>query len=155
MERPYTGYGCGGFVKRTDWLLITLNAAGNRGLSPVQLQKSVFLLSQLFKPQAGASFYQFIPYNYGPFCVDVYKDAERMAAQGLVEINREGRSWPEYRITTGGQEYLRQLSGLVPAQVEDYIRRVVSWTQNLSFPDLVRAIYQSYPDYKSRSVFQG
>ena len=145
----------GRFVKKTDWLLATLNAAGNKGLSPVQFQKSVFLLAQqLFGPHSGAYFYKFIPYNYGPFCMDIYKDAEHLASQGMIEINREGRSWPEYRITPSGQAYVVQLRPLIPMQVQDYMQRVVQWTQNLSFPELVRAIYQTYPEYRSRSVFQ-
>ena len=36
-----------------------------------------------------------------------------------------------------------------------YLEKVVDWVSSLSFPELVRAIYAKYPQYKANSVFTG
>src|SRR5436190_18669612 len=74
-----------------DWTLLVISAADSRGLSPVQLQKSLFLLERRLSEEApaeklGESFYEFVPYNYGPFDVKVYQDAEALEERGLVTI---------------------------------------------------------------------
>jgi hypothetical protein len=55
-------------TERKDWLLVALAEAHNTQLSPVQVQKVMFL----FKMGAKAHFpadqcYEFIPYHFGPF----------------------------------------------------------------------------------------
>lgn len=141
-------------VERKDWLLIVINAGRGSPLTPVQLQKSLFLLGQNYRQVLGAPFYDFVAYNYGPFSVEIYKDAEMLQTEGLVELRRDGRQWPEYALTRVGQEKAKVLRGQVPDNVSDYIEKVVPWTQSLSFPELVRAIYQAYPAFRANSVFQ-
>ncbi len=99
-------------MKPQDWTLLAISAAKGRGLSPIQLQKSLFLLERrLSKEELGEQFYEFVPYNYGPFDVKIYQDAK-------------------------------------------YLDEVVTWILGLSFRDLVRAIYEAYPQFRANSVFQ-
>src|ERR1019366_5184043 len=140
-------------MERTDWLLIALAEAGSRGLTPVQLQQDLFLLGRNKTAAVGADFYHFVPYNYGPFCTDVYRDAEALAEKGLVSIEKSGRRWPEYYATAVSKEYLDQILKKADSSVVDYLGRVVRWAQSLSFPELVRAIYEKYPEFKQNSVF--
>src|SRR5438477_13056735 len=68
-----------------DWTLLVIAAAGGRDVSPVQLQKALFLLGEkLSLPEDER--YKFKPYDYGPFCVTVYDDAEQLRREGLVVI---------------------------------------------------------------------
>jgi len=39
-------------------------------------------------------------------------------------------------------------------EVRKYLDDVVEWTRSLSFTELVKAIYQDYPDMKANSVFR-
>jgi len=142
-------------MERTDWLLLTIAASRGMGLTPVQLQKSVFLLSRSLPEKVGSSFYHFIPYNYGPFCVDVYRDAETLEEKGLVGIMRSEGGLPLYTLTKAGEESARKIGEAVPREVQDYLGRVLQWIQSLSFPALVRSIYQQFPEFKVNSVFQG
>lgn len=143
-------------MRREDWTLLVIAAAKKRGLSPVQLQKSLFLLGQrLDKSTLGDDFYAFEPYNYGPFDVTVYQDAERLAGDGLVTISRTPeRRWALYLSTENGSEAAEKLRKGVPAQWLRYADRLVTWVQHLSFRDLVRAIYAEYPEYRANSVFR-
>lgn len=142
-------------MKRQDWLLLVVSVAGEKGLTPVQLQKALFLLGRNYARQVGSKFYKFAPYNYGPFCVDIYRDAELLQAKGLIEIKHEGRRWPEYHASPAGHRYTVRLKKKLPKNLADYIQDLVGWTQSLAFPDLVRSIYQAYPEFRENSVFQG
>ena len=143
----------GGPMERMDWLLITIGASGSRGLTPVRLQKSLFLLAQTLPKKERNKFYRFIPYNYGPFCVDIYRDAQFLEQSGLVEIRRASGRWPDYYLTPQGQTRAQELRAGGPRKRLEYIDRVVEAVLSLSFPELVKAIYQAYPQFKKNSVF--
>jgi hypothetical protein len=144
-------------MKREDWTLLVIAAAKRPGLSPVQLQKSLFLLGEELDPaELGDSFYEFAPYNYGPFDVAVYQDAERLADEGLVAITRTAeRRWALYESTGDGAAKAKSLRTEASSHAVEYLDRVVAWVQRLSFHDLVRAIYAQFPEYRANSVFQG
>lgn len=143
-------------MNRDNWTLLAVAKARGRGLSPVQLQKSLFLLGKNLSGVVGGDFYQFEPYNYGPFDVAVYQDAERLATQGLVAITRTAeRRWPLYQITPAGEVVAQQVESHVTPVASHYLDSVVAWTQRLSFQQLVKAIYARYPEMRERSIFQG
>ena len=142
-------------MNREHWTLLALSAAGGAALSPVQLQKSLFLLGRELSDAVGENYYVFQPYNFGPFDADVYHDAEKLAAQGLVAIHREPwRSWVEYQATPAGLKYARKIQTEVAPEAFAYLRKTVAWAQSLSFQALVRSIYQRYPEFRANSVFQ-
>ena len=142
-------------VRRQDWTLLAVAAADGDWLTPVQLQKVLFLLGDRQAAIVGSDFYRFRPYNYGPFSADVYKDAEALAAVGLLEIEVEAprRAWALYRATPEGLRQARNVAAAVsPASVE-YLRRLVEWARSLSFHQLVSAVYSAYPHQRARSIF--
>ena len=143
-------------MDRQDWLLLALDFAGGQTLSPAQLQKSLFLLGQELPETLGTpDFYQFIPYNYGPWCRQIYDDAESLASVGLVAVLREpGASYVQYAITVRGRERGANLRALANARGVSYLERIVAWVLRQSFSQLVRAIYQKYPEFRQNSVFQ-
>lgn len=139
---------------RKDWTLLVISAAGTRGLSPVQLQKCLFLIGKNLPTEVGEDFYQFIPYNYGPFDSAIYADADTLVNEKLVTIARvSGKTWAYYVITPEGNEAAARVAKEVSPKVSDYIPNVVHWVQRLSFVELLTAIYQRYPEYKANSVF--
>ena len=73
-------------MTRQDWLLLVL-AADGKTFSPLQLQKSLFLVGYDLAKLVGSDFYTFRPFDYGPFDATVYRDGRpEQAAQGLVTI---------------------------------------------------------------------
>jgi hypothetical protein len=141
-------------MDRKDWTLLALASANGEPLTPVQLQKSLFILGREMPEQVGEDFYEFSPYDYGPFCADVYADAGELAANDLAAVEPSpGTRWNTYRATEDGVARARNLSRSVPAPAR-YLSDVVGWARKLSFSALVRAVYAKYPEMKANSVFR-
>lgn len=143
-------------MNREDWALLVIAAARRGPMSPVQLQKSLFLLGQELSAAVGQPYYNFAPHNYGPFDRSVYADAELLRTRGLVAVEiAPSQRWAEYRATTDGVQRADDLAQNLSPEVNDYIQKVVNWCQSLTFQELVRAIYGKYPAFRANSVFRG
>ena len=138
-------------MKRQHWTLLALNFANGRGLSAVQLQKALFLLERGLPEVVGPRFYHFTPYNYGPFDSAVYKDADALSDDGLVNIST-GR-YSVYSITPEGARVAKELESKASPRAVQHLKNIVEWIQSLTFSQLVRAIYARYPEMKKNSVF--
>jgi hypothetical protein len=139
-----------------DWLLLVVGSA-TKPMQPVQLQKALFLLDRNLQPaQKGAErIYSFAPYDYGPFDSSVYSDAESMAREGLVSIQRPpGQTYKVYGVTEAGRNLADQIAQQLAPGVHEYAKAIVAWIQSLSFQQLVSAVYRDYPDMKVNSVFK-
>lgn len=143
-------------MDRENWTLLTL-AAADTPLQPVQLQKSLFLLSRNVRSKVlGRNFYTFEPYDYGPFCKDIYGDTEILEAKNLAKITRPPVSrFNTYSVTPEGSAIADDLRQHLSAKVVDYLDRVVGFVQSVSFSQLVSAIYKAYPEMRKNSVFRG
>lgn len=139
--------------ERARWLLLALNAAGVRGLTPVRLQKSLFVFGRRAKIPLG-TFYDFEPYHYGPFDVQVYRDAEALADLDLIAIGSANSSLRTFRLTSGGRKQAEEIAQRLPSSAVEFLRAVVDWTQRLSFSSLVRAVYEAFPEMSANSVFR-
>ena len=144
-------------ASRRDIVLAVLAAAQGAKLSPTQLQKSLFLIAKNM-PEAfdSGSRFDFAPYNYGPFDAGVYSEVEVLRTETLAEIvNSANGRWKEYSASQAGiTKGLTVLNSLVPRQ-RDYVQGVVNWVRDLSFQQLVKAIYEHYPDMRVNSIFKG
>ena len=139
-----------------DFLLLVVAAGKNRPLTPVQLQKSLFLLSESKLPEAPNSIYSFEPYHYGPFDSDIYADADSLRDDGkVVRLPSARGAWTETAITADGSSKAASLEKGLSKASANYIRELVQWVQSQSFSGLLRAIYSKYPEYREHSVFQG
>ena len=140
-----------------DWSLLVIAAPSGKQLQPVQLQKALFLLGEnLSAVQLCAKpFYEFAPYDYGPFSSQVYQDADALEVQGLVHIDRPPVTrYKLYSATEEGQKRAQELRALLHPGVVKYLDTVVEFTRRLSFNQLVSAIYQAFPAMKANSVFK-
>ena len=140
---------------RQDWLLLALAQRKGQPMTPVQIQKTMFLLGEEAKQYLSHGFYKFVPYNYGPFDSDVYTDLEVMASSGLVSGAATGRGWKSYAVTPAGMVAANEIKKTTNREAVDFLEKVVDWICSLSFTDLLRAIYNKYPKYKQNSVFTG
>jgi len=142
-------------MARQDWLLMALATRGGAPMDPVQIQKAMFLLGRQMTDDVGPGFYSFRPYNYGPFDSDIYTDLQRMALRGLVSISQSSRGTRSFSVTPEGMRQGEELLRNLNPAVRSYLQRVVQWVCSLSFADLVRAIYDRYPEFRQNSVFAG
>jgi uncharacterized protein len=144
-------------MKAKDWTLLVIGAANGRSLTPVQLQKALFLLERNLtnEQRQVADFYIFKPYDYGPFNAQIYRDAEQLRNEELVVIDMGGGvAYRDYSATQDGLARSAELRAKLDRVALDYLDRVVTWVRSLSFNSLVQAIYKEYPDMKANSVFR-
>ena len=116
-------------MERQRWTLLAIDEAAPSGLSPVQLQKTLFLIGKNLTREVGDSYYSFVPYNYGPFDAHVYSDAEVLIKQGLVfETRSAGRSWSYYRSRKAGIGWLSRSGkqGKLVKEVLDMFGKLLS-----------------------------
>lgn len=144
-------------LSKREWTLLATALADGEPLSPVQLQKTLFLFGRLLPSgTTGEEFYQFFPHNYGPFCPEVYDDARKLAEEGFVAIGRApGASYSQYTATPEALQEVEGLLARLPGEATDLVKRIVAWAQSQSFCGLVTAIYRQYPEFKVNSIFSG
>jgi uncharacterized protein YwgA len=143
-------------MTRSEVLLAILAASDGGSFTPVQIQKAAFLASDKAEGAFDrTSRYDFQPYDYGPFDSQVYADIEGLERRGLAQIiQHPGTRWRTYAATHHGLEEGRRLLEEMNRQHQTVIRKIVGLVRNLSFNELVSAIYRAYPRMRERSVFR-
>ncbi|MGA7732570.1 MAG: hypothetical protein WCD37_15025 [Chloroflexia bacterium] len=147
-----------GILTRKDLILLFLAVANNRPITPVQLQKGIFLLQEELPPDfIKFEPYRFEPWKWGPYSVAIYTDVFELASRGYVVADKpNARDYPqEYRATGHGIEYGTQILTKIPEKINKQIRSIVSKVQNTQFASLLRELYAKYPDYAVNSVLVG
>ena len=142
-------------TSRRDWLLAAVsNGQDAGGLSPVQVQKIMFLFKQGAGKLLTNDYYIFEPYNYGPFCATIYRDLDDLITDGKVAEDRmPDRRWSLYQITVEGKSEAEKILASDDEPLIGFLEQTVRWVQEKSFPELLRAIYKKFPAYKINSVF--
>ena len=138
-------------VSRSDILLAIIAAANGRELTRVHLQKVAFLVSEEFKGSLPADFYSFDKHNYGPFCIDIYNDTDMLHYWGWIKI-QPGADKRQDRYTIAESVDLDAMP--IDERLLQYIRETVAWVADMSFGEIVRAIYWLYPEYREKSIFK-
>ena len=143
-------------LTRQDWLLIALSRSPGGAMSPVQIQKALFLFGQEVGGSIGTKFYSFEPYDYGPFNAAIYADLRRMTGAGHVRAEwSPERSWKSYTITGSGRNAALVLETDADTRLTEFLGRIVVWVKEQSFSDLLRSVYAAYPEFAVNSVFRG
>ena len=140
-------------LDRRDFVLLA-TAAGRPPVTPVQLQKALFLIGQECDlHDTPTPYYNFEAHHYGPFALAVYADADTLHTDGLVVRYPSPYGWTNTVVTPDGLDKAEQLRARCP-QTAETIKSIVEKVQSLSFRDLVSMIYDEYPNYRANSVFQ-
>lgn len=141
-------------TERIDWLLVGLAESPHGRLSPVQVQKLMFLFHEGARRQLDEDqFYNFSPYHYGPFSADIYYDLEALERRGLVEIVRSATGKREgYLITPDGRAASEGIAG-ENRRIHAYVGSLARWISKKSFPELLRYIYRRWPEFRRNSIF--
>ena len=137
-------------VSSSEILLAIIAAADGKELSRVHLQKVAFLVSEEFKGRLPADFYTFDKYNFGPFCIEIYNDTEMLHYWGRIHIKPgTERRYDAYCIAEPFDTECLQIDD----DIKTYIKVTVEWVANMSFGEVVRAVYWLFPEYRENSIF--
>lgn len=138
-------------LSRKELVLAALSPAKKDPFQPVHVQKLFFLIDE--RADIGRKYFDFEPYDYGPFDKQVYYDLEELEEEGKVEINRNDWNQRQFLLTDAGQEEGEAALGKLSEDSRDYITRLSDYVRSLSFTDLVSAIYKAFPEMKEKSIF--
>jgi hypothetical protein len=141
-------------MTKQDLLLLSMAAARNCQLTPVQLQKLVFLIQENVGDQLGGKAFEFVPYDYGPFDASIYNEVERLARAGLLRSYATPKGWKTHELTDAGAEKGNELLHAADFAAADYARKAAEFVTRQSFAGLVAAIYKAYPSMRANSVFR-
>lgn len=141
---------------RNDVVLAVLAASSGEPYSPVQLQKSLFLVDRTLGQRIGGPYFDFQPYDYGPFDASVYDTTSDLSSEGLVEIRRDPDTpVRKYLVTPVGLESGNKILAELDPDICQYLTKLSKWVRAQTFSSLVSSIYRKYPEMKENSVFRG
>jgi DNA-binding PadR family transcriptional regulator len=140
-------------MDRTDWLLLFLGLPGGPyETDQIRVMKGMFIFSQE-GPKDVRRLYDFQPYDYGPFDVQIYHDLEWLEFRGLIRIvSVEDTNRRLYRLTEKGQGRVAELITRAAAPAVLTLRQIKQKVTSLSFIDLLKDVYRRYPKYAAKSV---
>ena len=145
----------GEIMDKKEVILAVLAAADGAIHTPVQVQKILFLIDKKISNLIGGPYFNFTPYAYGPFDVEIYHLLENLAQEENVEIiSNPNLRWAKYRLTIKGQKKGEEILNAMEAKVADYIKKLSSFIRSLSFAELISVIYNEFPEMKVNSVFK-
>ena len=141
-------------MQRNDYVLAILSAGGEQAsFSPVQVQKLFFLLDREVPKLVGGPYFDFQPYDFGPFDKNVYDCLDHLELRELASKTHSGPS-RRYSLTPEGHQQGNALLDTLPGEAVAFISQIGQWVRSLSFSQLVSAIYRQYPAMKANSIFQ-
>jgi len=141
-----------------DWLVLLLGVGDARALDPIRIQKGMFLLAKEGALRNDEQ-YSFRAYDYGPFSSQIYGELDRLVDEGkVVREPVPGYTWNKFRPTPSGLAEAQSLADNLTERQLASARFLVAVKRDvltLSFNQLLRHVYDKYPDYARNSVFSG
>jgi uncharacterized protein (DUF488 family) len=133
-------------LHRQKALLLILQQVGFTS-STLQMMKWAFLLSHETSSRGGKTFYQFIPYRYGPYSFTLNQETDSLIRNGFLEKGKNN-CWS---LTDLGKKFDVNL----PRNVTQDIHYVATEYGNLSSQDLLDLVYDKYPWFTVNSDLPG
>lgn len=130
-------------LKRQRVLLRLLQQAERKTVTRIELTKWCFLLREETPSCGGSAFYDFVPYQYGPFSFSIYQELEKLVAQSYIETPDD----QTLRLTKLGSA-----EATVPADVSRDVNRITRRFADYSTRKLLDYVYESYPSFTVNSV---
>lgn len=122
--------------KRQKALLALLDTFDGK-LSKIDLQKYMFLYVKEFSQ---IEHYAFVPYHYGSFSYELYKDLHTLERNGLLSIK-------ENHIETNAKGFFNDISADEQKNMTQFSMKY----QNLKGSELIDYVYNKYPYYAIKS----
>ncbi len=113
----------------------------NRPLHRTYIDKCLFVLKEEYHLDQSIKFYNFYPYQFGPFSNNFYYDLSDLQSKACLD--------EQYSLSSSA----REAAGTLPDDCKTSIRSIVSRFKNT---DAIKEhVYSSYPDYTVNSALDG
>jgi uncharacterized protein (DUF488 family) len=127
--------------------LDVLEKAG-QPLTPIRFVKFLFLLRNEPSFCSDSTFYEFVPYRYGPFSFALYRELNTLRRDGYVSDATDTISLAS-RTRVAASQQAKALS----ASERESIARVVAKNLAMTQRDLLQSVYQRFPWYALMTEF--
>lgn len=133
-------------LHRQKALLAILQQVGGQA-STLQMMKWAFLLNQETPSHGGKTFYQFIPYRFGPYSFTLNRETDALIRNCFVE-KLDKKTW---ELTALGEKQSVNL----PKPIAQDITTVTQRYGKLTGADLIDTVYAQYPWFTVNSDLPG
>lgn len=133
-------------LNRQKALLMILQRVGGVA-SKTQMMKWAFLLSCETPSHGGKTFYQFIPYQYGPYSFTLNQETDSLIRNGFLEKGTDN-CW---KLTPLG----KNLDITLPSDIRKDVYQITSTYGKLSGKNLINLIYDKYSWFTINSEIPG
>lgn len=132
-------------LKRQKCILYMLEQAG-RPVTRLELTKWAFLLAREMPTAGGPSFYDFLPYQYGPFSFTLFHEAQALVRNGYLRTVTIGRGdgWQRVADVAAGTS---GLTAAVRCDAAGVVRRFAGGPVD----ELIDYVYERFPWYTANS----
>jgi len=132
-------------IYKRQKILLNILSQKESKVSKIKLMKWIFLLFQETEISDIVRFYEFVPYDFGPFSFSAYRDILELQREGL--INQDEKSiWCE-------KERIEKKLIELPKNILNSVSKVLNKYGDLSQTQLLEYIYKKYPWYAKSSKF--
>lgn len=126
--------------------VLSLLVQADRPLSPTVFVKLVFLLRQETELGKDRSFYDFLPYNFGPFSFTLYWDLGSLRKTGYVAPEEKRIS-----LCSRTRDLVETETEGLPASIRSAVADILGRYGTMNERALVQDVYARYPWYATRS----
>ncbi|MBU0627622.1 MAG: hypothetical protein KKC75_00390 [Nanoarchaeota archaeon] len=137
-------------LKNNEAILTVLCLVG-KIVGRTKLQKMMYLLQTEQKLPINLDFQIYL---YGPFSRGLNNEVDKMISDGLIEntqtITNLGGVCYEYTISDKGRKTAMNILEKLPRDIKEKIITNISKFGSMTATDIVRYVYENYPDAKPR-----
>jgi len=138
-------------LKKQDWILLLLQ---EKPLDRIRLMKALFLIWHRSGRNI-ATFYEFVPYMYGPCSFDLYRELNLAEKDQLIsQAPHVISQWAPYFLTERGSKIVSNVGKKLDRKLLNLIRSVAVEVASVGFNELLRRVYAEAPDFASQSVMK-
>jgi len=124
-------------------------------LDRIRLQKAIFLLTQR-GPARWRRCYTYEPYNWGPYSSTLNSDVGFLVATDQLAVEPfTGSRYGTYKTTRMVDDRVRRAWDECSQDERKFLSHVKHYVTSRSFNTLLREVYAAYPEYASKSLFNG
>jgi hypothetical protein len=123
---------------RVGWLLLAIAVSGRSGLSPLQLQRSLFLVAQKRGEQVGPGFYEFEANGSGPSSADLYGDLDALVSSDhLLKEWVPDSSCSAFHLSASGSARAEAFRRKAKRDALSGLEDAVAWVKEQSYLDRI------------------
>jgi uncharacterized protein (DUF488 family) len=127
-------------MKNTERIILTLLLSDSTSITKLKLVKLLFLLNR----DGIDGTYDFLPYKYGPFSFQLYRDLTKLAQDGWICED-------SLQISPGKKAEALSEARKLPTLTRDKLLNIYSLYGQLSEDALIKTVYSKHPEFTFKS----